>query len=938
MIRKLFFIFFCLNLLNAQTLELLNKAKFAQGLFEDGLYETARKEFLELSRTTSIYSEEANFMQAECLYQMKNWPLALKEFERVFKTATDEKVKEKAFKRMGDTYYKMGKFLSARKTYIQYLKKYGAKEDVLFFLAQSLYNLKEFEEALKYFEELLKKFPETKYRNYAFYTAGQCLFSLQKFEKARRFFSSVYKSSFDDEAKFWEGVSLLKQGNYNEAQKKFEDVEKISPGSGISKEARLKIAEILILKKNYSQAEEIIKQFLGDRQKSAFANYLMGQIFYMKGNFAQAGIFYKKVFEKFPKTQWAQKSLFSLGWCYLNLKKYLKARKSFAELILKYPDSEFFPRAQFLIAHCYYFEGKFLDAAQSYEMLIKAFPKNVLVEEALYWQGISYLRAKKYERAEKSLKKFVEKFKNSKFSQKAILNLGIALEEQNKFKEAIKVYTSEDIQKLSGSGKDEILYALGQVCIKAGKFEKAVESFKKIKTEKLKPKAVLSTGHAYLNAKNFDLARKYYLKTSSEFPQTFEAEEAYFSIALSFYKEKKYTSALVNFLDFLEKYPESKKRGEAYYWAGWSAFAAKKWNKAISVWERYFNEYKDPQILLKIGDAYYNLKDYEKAKVSYQNFIEQFHNSPKIPQALYSLSLVLRKQNQLQKAKEYLTRLKEKHPESFLVPDAMFLLGEIYEEERNFAKAKEEFFEIFVKFPQNSISQNALYRAGLCAKKLEDFETERKIFETLIEKYPKSDYLEEAYFRICETYFLEKNYEKAVFLAVEFRKKFPSSSFAPFVLEIAKESLIQLGEKEKAEEIIKDLVQTYSSSMPAAKLFFEKGEKKFKEGKWQEAIDELLKVTKVLHNRKGALAQLMIAKAYFNMEEYTQARLEFLRVIYIYPEFNTLCAESQYYLGLIYKKKNNIKKAKQSFNKAIEKAPDSKWAKLAREELQKLEK
>jgi len=936
--RKLFFIFFLLNLLNAQTLELLNKAKFAQGLFEDGLYETARKEFLELSQTTSIYHEEANFMQAECLYQMKNWPLALREFERVFKTSLDEKVKEKALKRIGDTYYKMEKFLPAQKTYIQYLEKYGTNEDVLFFLAQSLYNLKEFEEALKYFEELLKKFPQTKYRNYAFYTAGHCLLSLQKFKKAQEFFSSVYKSSFDDEARFWEGVSFLKQGDYKEAQKKFEDVGKMSPGSGISKEAQLKIAEILILKKNYSQAQEIIKKFLGNPQKSAFANYLMGQVFYMKGDFAQAGIFYKKVFEKFPKSEWAQKSLFSLGWCYLNLKKYLEARKSFAELILKYPNTEFFPRAQFLIAHCYYFEGKFLDAAQSYEMFIKAFPKSVLVEEALYWQGISYLRAKKYEEAEKSLSEFVKKFKNSKFLQKAILNVGIALEEQNKFEEAIKIYTSKDVENFKDSKKDEILYALGQVCIKAGRFEKAVESFKKIKGENLKPKAMLSTGHAYLNARKFDLARKYYLKTADKFPQTPEAEEAYFSIAISFYREKEYDKALVNFLDFLEKYPESKKSRDAYYWAGWSAFAAKKWNKAINVWEKYFDEYKDPQILLKIADAYYNLKEYEKARLSYENFIEQFPASPHIPQAFYSLALVLRKQNQLQKAKEYLIALKEKHPESFLVPDAMFLLGEIYEEERNFAKAKEEFFEIFVKFPQNSISEDSLYRAGMCAKKMEDFQTQIKIFETLIKKYPKSDYLEEAYFRICEAYFLEKNYEKAVFLAVEFRKNFPTSSFTPFVLEIAKESLTQLGEKEKAEEIIKDLIQNYSTSTPSAKLFFEKGEKEFKEGKWQEAIEELAKVTKVLHDRKGALAQLMIAKAYFNLKEYVQARLEFLRVVYIYPELKNLCAESHYYLGLIYKKKGNLKEAEKSFNKAIEKDPDSQWAKLAREELQKIEK
>jgi len=69
-------------LISGNDIETLNKLQFANGLFRDGMYEMARKQFLEISGSSYPgIGDETSFMQAECLFRKKNFPRALQEFE-----------------------------------------------------------------------------------------------------------------------------------------------------------------------------------------------------------------------------------------------------------------------------------------------------------------------------------------------------------------------------------------------------------------------------------------------------------------------------------------------------------------------------------------------------------------------------------------------------------------------------------------------------------------------------------------------------------------------------------------------------------------------------------------------------------------------------------------------------------------------------------------
>jgi len=930
-----FFIFLGLSsFIFAQSVEDLNKMQFARGLFEDGMYEMSRQEFLKISayqgegRAASGMQDEADFMQAECLFRMKNYPLAYSEFQRVYLENPLRDVKKSALKRMADSSFQMSQWETAGALYKEYIRKYGVSEEVLFYLSESLFSRKEYDAASSHYLRLLEKFPASPYKDYAFYSLGYSSLHQKKFAEAAKYFSSVSKVDLIKESRFYEGVALLKAGKLDDAAKKFQELKKAYSSTEWAVKADLKTAEIFIIQKKFDAAEKILSQAISKKKFSAQANYLMGQVFYNSARFAEAALYYGEVYEKFPSSEWAEKSLFSLGWCHLNLKDYGTARKKFAELILKYSKTSYFAKAQFLIGHCYFFEGNFSAAEKAYGLLIDAFPLSAELTEAEYWRAVSLMKIEDWPRASGMFEKIVRKHGDFELLAKAFLNWGLCLDRENKTEKAMKVFKEGLGRNFPPVDRDALLYALGNACVKAGRYQDAVDSYKKVETRGMRIKSLLAIAHAWVNARKFDEARRQYSKVISRFPQTDEAEEAAFSIGLSFYKEKKWANAVSNFMDFIAKYPGSSRIPRAYYFAGWAAFTAKDWKNAVTLWENYFEIHPDDEILLHIGDSYYNAGDFTAAVSSYEKLLRDYPESNKIANALYSIALVNRKEGALEAAVENLRKLKTDFPASRLIPSARFLLGEIYAEQKFYRKAYEEYFGIFSDFPKEKIAEDALYRAAVSAK---DYPLAEKAFKKLLETYPAGVYRVEARFRICEIYFDSGDYEKSVSESVRFRRDFPKSQFSPLALQIAADALKKLHRNDRASEILKQIETIYPKSGPASKIYFSRGKSLFEKKKYGKAIEELRNVTG--HDRSSALAQGMIAESFFKLGSYEQARLEALRVVYVYPEFDDLVSKNQYLVGLIYLRQGRKKEAREVFEKV---KAGSEWSEKAIEQIEKI--
>jgi TolA-binding protein len=298
------------------------------------------------------------------------------------------------------------------------------------------------------------------------------------------------------------------------------------------------------------------------------------------------------------------------------------------------------------------------------------------------------------------------------------------------------------------------------------------------------------------------------------------------------------------------------------------------------------------------------------------------------------MALVDRKEGRLDDAAELLRRIDREYPSSDIAPDALFTLGEIHEEKNDYLLSGEIYGRIYSEYPDSKLAVDALYRAARSASRAQHYASARQLYTKLLEA--ESPYAEEARFRICETFFREKDYAAASEAAVRFGKEFPSSGFAPSALEIAGKSLLELGRTDDAAELKKVLTEDYPSSAPSARIHFEEGKKLYDQGRHREAVETLRRVTANLHDIDSARAQIMIADSFYGMKQYDDAWVEYTKAVYVYPEFPEIVAEGYYGVGRVRAKQGQKAEAEQAFGRIIEKWPDSPWAAKAAGELEKL--
>jgi len=120
--------------------------------------------------------------------------------------------------------------------------------------------------------------------------------------------------------------------------------------------------------------------------------------------------------------------------------------------------------------------------------------------------------------------------------------------------------------------------------------------------------------------------------TQSVQPSTASKEEkAAYQAAFDTLKEGRYKKAKASFSSFLKKYPNSIYAGNAQYWSGEANYVTRNFQQGIidfkQVVELYPTSAKVPDAMLKLGYTYYELKQYDQAKVVLQELRKGFPKS-----------------------------------------------------------------------------------------------------------------------------------------------------------------------------------------------------------------------------------------------------------------------------------------------------------------------
>ena len=275
-------------------------------------------------------------------------------------------------------------------------------EEALYYLADSLYQNRNFLAARRYFGELLQSYPRSKYYQDALtkvvsmalitgrheevdtfyarlvqgtstqaispeipYLYAKSLYTRAELERAFGAFASIPQASpYFVRSRFFMGGILARQKKYAEAVKVFLELYKIDPASSDLND--------------YAERQKLITI---NTQLVEMTHLALGRLYFDLGDLERASAAFQEVNRKsdvFPE------ALYELAWTWIKGKQYEKARRALEILMLSRIDSQTLPESQVLLGDLQLLLDRPEDATKTYQAVKNTFePVRRELQEAI---------------------------------------------------------------------------------------------------------------------------------------------------------------------------------------------------------------------------------------------------------------------------------------------------------------------------------------------------------------------------------------------------------------------------------------------------------------------------------------------------------------------------------------------------------------------------
>jgi TolA-binding protein len=266
-----------------------------------------------------------------------------------------------------------------------------------------------------------------------------------------------------------------------------------------------------------------------------------------------------------PESKWVDDALWLIGKSNFNMAEFLKAEKSFKELVTNHPESKY-------VDDAYFYMGLSLinldlkdQALETFANIENAPKKSPYLEYILYAKGNMELADENYTKAEEFYSKFLESYPSSDSAAMAMFNIGQCREKRKEYQAAYEAFGKVD--KYSPSRRLHFDATLAQATAAIAGDSVAIG---------MKILGVLSKDDRYFSRAgeiNLKSAEGYYLQGDIESaiklytdvtvqnPHTPQAAESYYRLGV-IYQENKYdlTAAKAAFTKAQNEYSDSEFR------------------------------------------------------------------------------------------------------------------------------------------------------------------------------------------------------------------------------------------------------------------------------------------------------------------------------------------------------------------------------------------
>ena len=403
-------------------------------------------------------------------------------------------------------------------------------------------------------------------------------FHQKEYYKAQKMFKAIGEAREDDPqlisaAKFYEAESYLLMGEVDAALPLYEGYEETYLLSSYREKVLYRLGTLYFEDKEFKKSRSKLLALVNDYPASinvGSANYLIGDTYYLDGNYSKALEFYTRAEDHSVTNKYMDKTIFSMGNCYEQLGQYDEAVASYDEILSYYRESDLLPQAQMRIGVSYFKQNKLDNAIiELSDPLISELPEKKQ-SEAMMVLANSFFRLKEYTNAKEI---FAELIDNNP-----------ELADQR-----------------------EIRFALAKINFQAGQFSDAYDEFIDLSeqgSDSLSANSLYWAAESQRYMNNGDKARELYDQFIRQYPDNKLSAQVSYNLSSIAYGEKKTGSAL-EYLESSLTSDDNATRARSYALLGEIKLNEKDYNGSAEAYEnalKYTEEDSDlrPQALLGI--------------------------------------------------------------------------------------------------------------------------------------------------------------------------------------------------------------------------------------------------------------------------------------------------------------------------------------------------
>jgi TonB family protein len=279
------------------------------------------------------------------------------------------------------------------------------------------------------------------------------------------------------------------------------------------------------------------------------------------------------------------------------------------------------------------------------------------------------------------------------------------------------------------------------------------------------------------------------------------------------------------------------------------------------------------------------------------------------------------------------------YPKSKWADDALLIIGMSFYYQGEYAKAERKFTELVSSFPRSKFLHQARFYGAMCQYRLGEYSDAISSLKLILSDPKNKESREEVYFTLGQIYFQQKRYDDAIENYQILMKKYDKSGFLAEAQYKIGESFLEKKDYAQAQDAFGKVKDFKPSKELLFNSIFEIGKCYYLMDKVSSGIEVLNKLTKdERFYEKLPLVKLKIAEGWHLLSKNEQAIKEYEEITVSYPKTEEAAA-AYYHLGVIYEENiNDLKKAKDMFDKSKDQKSNSDYARKALEKSASLAK